>query len=344
LNIRAVRPRLALLAILAGVLGPNTDALGHALQPGYLELRLIEVDTYAVVWKVPAVSGRPMKLEAQLPERCSPRTGAIAAWDGEAHISRWTATCPGGLEGGVIRVEGLEQTSTDVLVRIDFADGANQAHRLTASDPAFTVPVEPSSLDVVQTYTQLGFEHILLGIDHLAFVFALLILAKGGRRTIATVTAFTLAHSLTLAAATLGWVHVPGPPVEAVIALSIVFLAAEIVRGQRGQPGLTERSPWIVAFSFGLLHGFGFAGALSEIGLPRTAIPIALLCFNLGVEFGQLLFIASLLPVFAITRWAARRINLEARPMPWNVWPEAVPPYALGSVAVFWLLQRIAEF
>jgi len=341
---RASRPFLILIITLAGVLGSNTAALGHALQPGYLELRLIENDLYAVFWKVPATGGRSMAISAQLPEHCDPRTPGRSTWNGEAHVTRWTARCPGGLEGGTIYVEGLDRTSTDVLLRFDFADGANQAHRLTASNPSFTVPEQPSNLDVVQTYSLLGVTHILLGIDHLAFVLALLLLVKGTRRTIATVTAFTLAHSLTLAGATLGLVYLPGPPIEAVIALSIVFLAGEIVHSRRGHPGLTEKYPWIVAFTFGLLHGFGFAGALAEVGLPRTAIPAALLCFNVGVEVGQLLFIACMLAVFELARQITRRIAVLRPDGAWASWARAVPPYAIGSLAVFWLIQRIAAF
>ncbi len=168
----ACRPVLVLIIALAGVLGANMVALGHAQQPGYLELRLIGKDLYAALWKVPAASGRPMAISAQLPENCDPRTPGQLVWDGLAHVTRWTAKCPGGLEGGMIHIEGLDRTTTDVLVRFDFADGANQAHRLTASDPFFTVAAQPNSLDVVQTYSLLGIAHILRGIDHLSFVLA----------------------------------------------------------------------------------------------------------------------------------------------------------------------------
>ncbi len=171
------------------------------------------------------------------------------------------------------------------------------------------------------------------------FVLALLLLVKGVRRVVVTVTAFTLAHSLTLAGATLGFVHMPGPPIEATIALSIVFVAGEIVHARQGRPGMTQRWPWVVAFIFGLLHGFGFAGALSEIGLPQKAIPIALLFFNVGVEVGQLLFIASVFAVIALAQQITRRINL-----PRPTWAWAVPPYAIGSLAVFWFIQRTAAF
>jgi hypothetical protein len=170
-------------------------------------------------------------------------------------------------------------------------------------------------------------------------VLALVMLVQGARRLVVTITAFTLAHSLTLGAASLGFVSVPGPPVEATIALSIMFVAAEIVRGRRGRPGLTQRYPWFVAFSFGLLHGLGFAGALAEVGLPPLSIPLALLFFNLGVEIGQLLFVAAVLGVMAAGRWATRRFALSAPTWSWRI-----PPYAIGSMATFWVLERVTAF
>ncbi|MCP4306631.1 MAG: HupE/UreJ family protein, partial [bacterium] len=215
------------MVLLIGSLGFGGASYGHALQPGYLELRLIDENVYAVVWKVPITGDRPMAITAQLPEHCDPRTPGQPTWDGAAYVSRWTATCPGGLEGGQIHIDGLDKTSTDVLVRFDFVNGDNQAHRLTAADTTFIVPAQPSSLEVVRTYFPLGVEHILSGIDHLLFVLALLILVKGTRRIVVTVTAFTIAHSFTLAGATLGFVNLPGPPVEAAIALSIAFVASE---------------------------------------------------------------------------------------------------------------------
>ena len=332
---------LALIAFLLGALGFGASSHGHALQPGYLELRLIDKDLYAVVWKTPATSGRPMAITAQLPASCDPRTPGQSIWDGAAYVARWTASCPGGLEGGVIHVVGLDQTSTDVDGRAGPvpADGVGEARRLTAGDPSFTVPTQPSRLEVVRTYFLLGIEHILSGIDHLLFVLALLLLVQGVRRVVVTVTAFTLAHSLTLAGATLGFVHMPGPPVEAAIALSIVFVASEIIHSRQGKPGLTERYPWVVAFTFGLLHGFGFAGALTEIGLPQNSIPIALLFFNVGVEIGQLLFIAAVFAIFVPARQLTRRINL-----PRPAWAWTVPPYAIGGVAAFWFIERIAAF
>ncbi len=334
-----VRSAVALAVLLIGSLGFGGASFGHALQPGYLELRLIGEDVYAVAWKVPVTGGKPMAIAAQLPERCDPRTPGRPIWDGLAYVSRWTATCPGGLEGGQIHIDGLDRTSTAVLVRFDFADGTSQAHRLTAADTTFTVPTQPGGFEVVRTYFPLGVEHILSGIDHLLFVLALLILVQGTRRIVATVTAFTLAHSLTLAGATLGFVNLPSPPVEAAIALSIAFVASEIIYSRKGNPGLTERYPWVVAFTFGLLHGFGFAGALSEIGLPQNAIPLALLFFNVGVEAGQLLFVAAIFLVIVLARQIARRIDV---PRPAWIW--TVPPYAIGGMAAFWVIQRLAAF
>ncbi|GMQ75123.1 MAG: HupE/UreJ family protein [Gammaproteobacteria bacterium] len=333
------RRLLALLAFLVGALGFATSSYGHALQPGYLELRLLDKELYAAVWKTPANKSRPMKISAVLPESCEARTPAESIWDGTAYVARWTTRCTGGLEGGVIRIDGLDQTRTDVLVRFDFANGVNESRRLTPGDSSFTVPTIPSRLEVVRTYLVLGFQHILSGIDHLMFVLALLLLVKGVARLIVTVTAFTLAHSLTLAGATLGFVNMPGPPIEATIALSIMFVASEIMHSRQGRTGLTERYPWVVAFTFGLLHGFGFAGALAQIGLPQASIPIALLFFNVGVEIGQVFFIASVFAVMALARKIARRIDV-ARP----TWARAVPPYVIGSVSAFWVIQRLAAF
>ncbi len=335
------RPRSITILLAVLVLGTGFCSVGHghALEPGYLELRQIDESLYAVVWKKPAIDGVPMAIGVQLPEQCDPRTEGRLAWDGRAYYARWTATCADGLEGGTVQITRLEETSTDVLVRFDFADGVTGTHRLTPTDTSFVVPRQPDRLEVVRTYFAFGVEHILSGIDHLLFVFALLLLVKGLRRIIATVTAFTVAHSITLAGATLGWVHLPGPPIEAIIALSIAFVAAEILHSRQGRPGMTERYPWIVAFTFGLLHGFGFASALVQVGLPQTAIPMALLFFNVGVEVGQLLFVAVVFAVF----WLIRRITRHVD-VPRVTWMSAIPAYVIGSLAVFWVVQRTVAF
>ncbi len=313
------------------------EAAAHALQPGYLSLEPAGEGEYRVLWKKPAVRGRPMAIDAVLPAGCQPRRAPQSLWDGSGFVARWRTRCADGLAGGEIRVAGLERTVTDVLLRVSFPDGGTLTHRLDPDRTAFTVPAAPTLLEVVKSYLLLGIRHILGGVDHLLFVLALLLLVDGVRRLVWTVTAFTAAHSLTLAAATLGWVRVPGPPVEAVIALSIVFVAAEILHARQGRPGLTARQPWLVAFVFGLLHGFGFAGALAEVGLPAQAIPAALLFFNLGVEAGQLLFIGAVLAALA----AARR-GLPAVPGARRF--GALPAYGIGGMGAFWLIERLAAF
>jgi hydrogenase/urease accessory protein HupE len=318
----------------------SSSALAHEVRPAYLELRQTEPETYGVLWKVPG-RGENLRLGiyVELPPGCTNLIEPRASMVNNAYSERWTAKCAGGLTGSTINIAGLTATTTDVLVRLERLDGTTQVTRLTPSAPSFVVEAAPRAMEVARTYLALGVEHILGGIDHLLFVLALLILVKGTRRLIWTVTAFTVAHSLTLAGATLGFVHVPGPPVEAAIALSIVFVAAEIVHGRQGRAGLTERFPWIVAFTFGLLHGFGFASALNAVGLPQTAIPVALLFFNVGVEVGQLLFIGAVFVIIALARQVTRRI---AVPQP--AWAWRVPPYAIGGVAAFWIIQRVAAF
>lgn len=318
----------ALLAVASGA------AQAHEVRPAYLELKEVGADTYELLWKVPARGeDRRFGLHLRVPGHCRPASPAKQVFTGGAHVERSRIVCPGGLAGGEIRIEGLAATLTDALVRIAWADGASQVARLTPDAASMRVAAAPSGATVARTYLALGIEHILLGVDHLLFVLALLLVVKGGRRLVATVTAFTVAHSITLALASLGLVHVPAAPVEAVIALSIVFVAAEIVHARQGREGLAARAPWVVAFAFGLLHGFGFAGALAEIGLPQGHIPLALLLFNVGVELGQLLFIATALGAAAVIGHA--RVRLPH-------WAGLVPPYAIGSVAMLWVIQRIA--
>ena len=328
---------LVLLILLATF---ASGAFAHEVRPAYLELRQTGPETYAALWKVPGL-GEDLRLGlyVELPAGCTNVTEPRASMVDNAYTERWTVNCAGGLTGGTIRIAGLTATATDVLARLERLDGTTQVTRLMPAAPSFMVEAAPRAMQVARTYLMLGVEHILGGIDHLLFVLALLILVKGTRRLIATVTAFTVAHSLTLAGATLGVVHVPGPPVEAAIALSIVFVATEIVHSRQAKAGLTERFPWIVAFTFGLLHGFGFAGALNEVGLPQSAIPVALLFFNVGVEIGQLLFIASVFTVMALARQITRRIGMSQPAWAWRV-----PPYVIGSVAAFWIIQRIAAF
>lgn len=241
--------------------------------------------------------------------------------------------CPSGIAGERIGILGLESTNTDVLVRTVHQDGTTQMTRLTPSDTSFEVKAETSDFEVVKVYAALGVEHILLGIDHLLFVFALLLIVKGWQRLLTTITTFTLAHSITLAAATLDYVNVPQPPVEAIIALSILFLAIEIVHGQRGRAGMAERFPWLMAFIFCLLHGFGFAGALTEIGLPGQSIPLAHLFFNVGVEVGHLFFVAVVVGAGWLLRQRIEKNFLNNG--------KIMASYAIGSIATFWTIEKI---
>ncbi len=326
-------PRLLVAAVL--FCGFAAAAEAHEVRPGYLALRQTGAESFDVLWKVPAKGDLRLSLKARLPENCVAPAPRSSYFGGGASTDRWSVRCDGGLTGRTITIDGLSSTMTDVLVRLERADGTTQVTRLSPSEPSFVVEAAPSAMQVAGTYLGLGVEHILLGIDHLLFVLALLILVEGTRRLVATITAFTVAHSLTLGAATLGFVHVPQTPVEAIIALSIVFVATEIVRSRHGSPGLTQRWPWIVAFTFGLLHGFGFAGALTEIGLPAQAVPLALLFFNVGVELGQLAFIAAV----ALVMVAARRLAL-----PQPAWAWRVPAYGIGALAAYWTIERVERF
>jgi hydrogenase/urease accessory protein HupE len=318
------------LYLLAGL------AWADVFRPAYLELREVSADQYDVLWKVPATDAETrLSLHVRFPEGTRTVGTMRSVFTGSAIIEHSRIARPGGLVGQRIAIEGRAVGVSDVIVRIERADGTHQLERLSADRRDFVVEAPAGAGQVAWSYLVLGIEHILGGIDHLLFVLALLLIVHGGKRIVATVTAFTVAHSLTLVAATLGWVHVPGPPVEAIIALSIVFVAAEVVHGLRGKPGLTARAPWIVAFAFGLLHGFGFAGALAEVGLPQKAIPVALLMFNVGVEVGQLLFVAALLLVFALVR----RIRLRT-----PRWTPYAVPYAIGAVAMSWVFERVLAF
>jgi hypothetical protein len=307
----------------------------HESRPGYLEIEETEVGRYEVVWKRPRLGDRALPLAAVLPGTCRdllPESRSLAPG---AIIDRRVVACEGGLKGQEIRIDGLATSITDVLVRITHASGQLETALLKPADNAFVVAGAESTWQVVRAYLVLGMEHILLGIDHLLFVYALLLIVVGWRRLVATVTAFTISHSITLALATLGVLNVPGPPVEAVIALSIVFVASEIVHGLSGREGLTARMPWVVAFMFGLLHGLGFAGALAEVGLPSHAIPLALLFFNLGVEAGQLLFIAVVLLLAVLAR---RVVDLTPDIL------RGAAAYGIGGIAAYWTIDRIVAF
>ncbi len=324
-------PALLVLCSVAGA------AFAHRLSPAFFGLTEIEANTFQVQWKVSISGGLADAMQPQVPAGCAV-IGAVRTYAVEdARIDHGRIGCDEPLPGKLVEVNGLAATQTDVLLRVDYLDGSSFTHRLVPESPSVVVPEEAGALAVAATYLVLGVEHILLGIDHLLFVLALLLLVRGLGRLVITVTAFTVAHSITLGAATLGFVNVPIAPVEATIALSILFVAMELARGDgaTASPGanssLTVRFPWIVAFTFGLLHGFGFAGALSEVGLPQSAIPLALLFFNVGVELGQLMFIAAVL----LLGWGLRYVSV---PIP--RWSRQLSAYVIGSVAAFWVFER----
>ena len=330
------------LLILALLVTLASFVCAHEVRPAYLELRQTGPETYDALWKVPGQGDLRLGLYVELPATCTNATEPSGSIANSAYIERWVVNCPGGLSGGKIHIAGLSATVVDVLVRVERLDGSTEVTRLTPSSSSFVVAAAASAVGVARTYTVLGIEHILTGIDHLLFVLALIIITRGGWKLVKTVTAFTVSHSITLTLATLGYVHVPQRPVEAVIALSIVFVAAEILRGRKGFVGITARAPWIVALTFGLMHGLGFASGLKDAGLPDGHIPTALLFFSVGVETGHFLFIGFVLALTAFLIRAASRLTSISQQRFAAL--EVLPAYAIGGVAMFWVIQRVAAF
>jgi hydrogenase/urease accessory protein HupE len=314
--------------VLALVAAP---AHAHQFAPALLEIEELSAEEAAVKWKQPAVRVQGSQLRPVLPVECEGIGDPEVQKEGTGMRARWRIRCPGGLTGKAVGVEGIAGSQADVLLRVTLRDGRRMRHVLKAETPSFTIDADSSRAGVVKDYAALGVEHILLGWDHLLFVLALVLLVGWGRSLVWTITSFTAGHSITLALASLGVVHVPQAPIEAAIALSIYFLAVELTRVRKGDPTLTQRAPWAVAAGFGLLHGLGFAGALAEIGLPTSEIPLALFSFNLGIELGQLVFVGAVLLVAA----ALRKI-----PVAWPQWAKAVPAYGIGTMAILWFLQR----
>jgi hydrogenase/urease accessory protein HupE len=305
----------------------------HELRPGVLELREGQPGTYGLLWKRPAGGEVDIRMAPVLPAECRAATPGATLLTPGALVVRGTITCEGGLRGRTIVIDGLASTVTDVLVRVYHADGWQETHLLKPMNPAVTLGERTTALQRSGAYLRLGIEHILLGADHLLFVLGLLLIVRDRWMLVKTITAFTLAHSITLAVATLGYASAPLLPLNAAIALSILFLGPEIVRARRGQTSFTIRQPWVVAFAFGLLHGFGFASGLTTMGLPPAEIPLALLVFNAGVEVGQLGFVALVLGLERAFR------VLQIR---WPRFVAALPGYLVGSLGAYWTIQRVA--
>jgi hydrogenase/urease accessory protein HupE len=331
--------RRALLLVLAVLLafGTGGRAFAHEVRPAYLEITELAPGDYTILWKQPVVGELAISLTPKLSNGWLDAPPSDVETTPYYRIKTWRIRTKEAapLEGREITVVGLDRTITDALVRVAIRGHDPVQTILRPDQPSMVLKLAPPPGLHIPAYLRLGVEHILTGIDHLSFVLGLILLVGLRWRLIKAITAFTVAHSITLAAAALGLVHVRSALVEALVALSILFLAVEVVRAKRGEGGVTARWPWLIAFAFGLLHGLAFAGALAEVGLPQGAIPLALFLFNVGVEIGQLLFVGVVaLLILAWRRLAPRFAGAS--------WPTAIPPYAIGAFAAFWFFQRVA--
>jgi hydrogenase/urease accessory protein HupE len=330
--------QIATMTLLAALMLPLATARAHEVRPAYLQIDEVAAGRFHLLWRTPVLAGMRLPVVLRLPDGIRDVVEPAAQELSDSLIERRVLDAgPRGLAGNRIEFVGLQATITDVLVRVQMLGGTQSTTLVRPSKPWVEIAESQGPLAVATVYLLHGVEHILFGFDHLLFVLALILIVRDWRVLVWTITAFTLAHSITLSLATLGVVHVPGPPVEATIALSIILLACEIVRLRRGEPSLTAQWPWVVAFTFGLLHGFGFAGALTDIGLPQGDIPLALFSFNVGVEVGQLMFIGVVLAVLA----AAKRIHLPAAIARHAL---SATTYAIGTLAAFWFIERLAAF
>lgn len=330
--------RVAWLVVWGVLLFAGLPVHAHESRPAYLEINETAAGHYEVLWRTPVLSGMRLPVALRFPAHTQTVGEPTLHELNDSLIERRVIDVgPDGLVGQRIDFVGLQASITDVLVRVSRLDGTITTTLVQPPRPWLDISATPGAFSVAGAFLIHGVEHILGGFDHLLFVFGLLLLVRGGWMLVKTVTAFTLAHSLTLALAALGALHLPGPPVEATIALSILLLAVEIARLNRGEPGFTARWPWVVAFCFGLLHGFGFAGALAQIGLPQRDLPLALFTFNVGVEIGQLLFVGLVLIMGALLRrsWLPRPVLVHAR---------AMATFGLGTLAAFWFFERVAVF
>ena len=308
-------------------------AQAHLFAPSLLKVVETQPYLYNVVWKTPAKSTSTIPLQPVWPDHCKVQAENPAWMEGTGIVSSWQLVCDQlgkqGLVGQVLSVSGLGANQVSAMVILNLLDGRNYQQVLTAQAPEFQVPVEPAQSRVITEYSVLGAEHIWGGVDHLMFVFGLLLLVGAGMRLIATITAFTVGHSITLSLVTLGVFSYPVLLVEFTIALSIFILALDLARSD--QAGLFRRSPWWLAGGFGLLHGMGFAGALAEVGLPQNSLPLALLFFNIGIEVGQIVFVLLLLGVWQLVK----------RPLSgWQQRLMPVPVYALGGLSAMWCIER----
>lgn len=320
------------LAALLLSLGLAAPLAADTLRPAYVELTQADATDWRLVWKLPVQADLSPDLRPILPAGCAIGGPVIRERGAAALIARAPVRCTRAVAGGRIGFSGLTQAQTDVIVRVAPLGRPVQTLRLTPAAPTALIAARPGRWAVAHSYFVIGVDHILFGYDHLLFVLCFVLLLRGVRRIVAAVTAFTLAHSVTLIGTTLGSMHLPSAPVESVIALSILFLAVEVLKRDPAAPRLSERAPWIVAFGFGLLHGFGFAGALGEIGLPEGEVPMALFAFNLGVEAGQVaVVLVAAMTLALLRRWAAK----------WERPVVRAAAYGIGMVAGVWFIERL---
>lgn len=332
-----IRPLIKLFIFIAlSILYSVTPVHADEIRPALLDIKEQNTGLFTVTWKVPMRGDRVLAITPVLPGSLKLLgTPTVQITPGAQIQQASYKNNTTSLTGQRIMIEGLVAVQTDVLLLIQLQDGTQYSSILRPSSPEYIIPLQASKLQVASDYWRLGTIHILEGVDHLSFVFALLLIVTGLGQLLKAVTAFTLAHSITLALATLGLVNLPAAPTEAIISLSILFLATEIIHKHNGQLSLTEKYPWVIAFTFGLFHGLGFAGALSEIGVPQNEVPLALLMFNIGVETGQILFIGVVLGLIAVLK------RLPFTP-PQGAW--RVAPYTIGSAAAFWTIERVLSF
>lgn len=335
-----IRPNLVLWLMGVLLLFVTHGAAADEVRPAYLGLEERSADSFSVVWKLPVKDGMVRDVMPVFPEQCGLEMQPFAEITDDAKIRRGLLTCgDAGLGDGHVEVPGLANSLMDTLFYIAWLDGDTRHHMLKPGEKLSLAEREPP---LVNDYLAFGFEHILGGYDHLLFVLALLLIVSGKRSIFKTVTAFTVGHSITLALASLGMITLSPAPVEALIALSIAFLAAEAIYIHRGRQSLTASRPWVVAILFGLLHGLGFAGALKEVGLPHGDIPLALLFFNLGIEAGQLAFVLVVLGSLAAAQWGMKVIAPQMIKGDLSRFA-LVPAYTIGAVGVFWALDRTMQ-
>lgn len=324
------------LAALLLVLFAAPVAAAHEVRPAYLQIDETTKGHYAILWKQPVMSDLALHLVPHLSSGWLENAPQSASVTPLYLIKTWQVWSPVPLAGQTFSVEGLDRSITDVLIRAD-TRGQKPLQAIVHPDqPSLVFAFEGSEGLQLPAYLLLGIEHILTGPDHLCFVLGLMLLVGLRWRLIKAITAFTVAHSITLAAAALGFVHFPSTVIEALVAMSILFLATELVHARQGHPGLTVRYPWLIAFTFGLLHGLAFAGALADVGLPPNAIPQALLLFNVGVELGQLMFIGAAALAMIAFAWISRRL-----PQWWQAARGEIAPYAIGAFSAFWFIDRL---